>query len=133
LRLYIDHLTIKNDDFNNCLDKILYKINNEDKHCIFTGEFNIHLNNEKESASYINMLNSNHTKMCITVPTRVDGNTRSVIDHIGTNILDVDINSGAITTKISDHYPIYMFLNFKIETTDKSDINMRVYDYCKKY
>ncbi len=69
----------------------------------------------------------------ITKPTRITHNTATLIDNLYINLQDNHIHSGIITTKLSDHLPIFAFygksLKYKPEpvryqTRDLGDSNL---------
>ena len=42
----------------------------------------------------------------ITIPTRVTSNSSTLIDHIITNNIELDLNSAVIEADIADHFPV---------------------------
>ena len=46
----------------------------------------------------------------ISLPTRITDNTATLIDNIWTNNLEVKVESGLVTVRLSDHLPIFSFI-----------------------
>ena len=55
----------------------------------------------------------------ITKPTRVTEHTATLIDHIYTNSVDVEISSGILTIDISDHLPVFCVLQNNLVKEDE--------------
>ena len=95
-----------------------YNLNNA-KYCIL-GDININLLNIKNSGNiqkYANNLKSCSCKCLIDLPTRISQNSKTLIDHIYTNIADTKVESGIAVTDTSDHCGT--FANFLLKSACK--------------
>ena len=93
-------------EFNNILNKLLKKINQEQKTVFLSGDFNIdlmHYNEHKPTNEFLDSLASNSYLPYIIQPSRHTSHSRTLIDNIFSNIISKDIISGNITAAISDH------------------------------
>ena len=78
------------------------------------GDININIfsiNNAKYACDYRNMLASNGYFPLITLPTRVNDVSSTLIDHLITNDHKKSIFPGIIKTDLTDHYPIFCSIN----------------------
>jgi hypothetical protein len=79
------------------------------------GDFNVDLlRSTVIQDNFRNMFGSLDFVPLITVPTRVRGNSASLIDHIWTNQLH-DISSGVFDVNISDHFPVFIVTRMPCE------------------
>ena len=120
--------------FTETLSDILTQHNMNATETIITGDFNICLLNEHNSANtnnFINMMNGFFFRPIITRPTRFKNNTATVIDHIWVNTVQ-DISSYIFYSDITDHCPVFCRINnslrikdelVKIKFRDMSSIN----------
>ena len=68
----------------------------------------------------------NHIQPCIVEPTRIiSGNKPSIVDNIFTNIIDKQITSGNLVSKISDHLPNFVIINDLVSYSKKQKISKR--------
>jgi len=75
------------------------------------GDFNMDLlDPDGHTNELIDFMSSNGFLQLISLPTRVDGNSRTLIDHIYTNS-KISTMSCVISTNISDHCPIALTIN----------------------
>ena len=89
------------------------------------GDFNINLvstddtNSLSNSATaYIDTLSSNGYFPIISLPTRVNDHSASIIDHIVTNDHLHSVSPGIIKCDLTDHYPIFCIVtNLSIKKT----------------
>ena len=106
------------------LEKTLDLISKENKKIVMMGDFNYNLlqhETNKYVKDFVYLTNEYFLQPCITEPTRnLPGQRPSLIDNIFTNILDEEIISGNLTSKISDHMP-----NFSIFKNQHHDKNRR--------
>ena len=97
------------------------------------GDFNINVNptNSSESSNnYLNMLASNGAFLLIDKPTRMFGETRTLIDHIITNDPSNIIYPCVFLSDISDHFPVACFVaNNYSSKKGRSHINKVSYSY----
>ena len=107
-------------ELNTSLEKIE---NNNTVHLI--GDFNINLASTDDTNSlsnsaiaYIDMLLSNGYFPIISLPTRVNDRSASIIDHIVTNDHLHSISRGNIKCDLTDHYPIFCIVtNLSVKKT----------------
>jgi endonuclease/exonuclease/phosphatase family metal-dependent hydrolase len=106
----------KMETFQNAINKILEKIEKENKICYLMGDFNIDLL-KSESCEYASLFTEQFFTSSfiplITKPTRITSHTATLIDNIFTNNrnnIDESIN-GIIFSDISDHLPIAHICN----------------------
>ena len=98
----VDSLNSFGDELANKLHS--YNLNNA-KYCVLE-DININLLNIKISGNirkYANNVISCSCKCLIDLPTRISQNSKTLIDHIYTNIADTKVQSGIAVTDISDH------------------------------
>jgi exonuclease III len=107
--------------FCDSLDKLLFKIQQEQKLCLLVGDMNINLLSD-DSQIYSDCYKSYHFQNLINVPTRIANNTSTVIDHILTNFDFGFCNSGTIESDASDHLPNFAIFN-EIEHFFNKQIN----------
>jgi hypothetical protein len=99
------------DQFQNTLNTILGKIDQENKLCYLMGDFNVDLF-KSESCDYVNefleQLFTSSFLPLINKATRITSHTATLIDNIFTNNVEEVENSlnGIIFSDISDHLPI---------------------------
>ena len=59
---------------------------------------------------YLSTINDNNFFQCIEKVTRIQNHSMSLIDHILTNFVTQEVNSGVITTDISENFPAFIEL-----------------------
>ena len=87
------------------------------------GDININLlkiEKNENSRNYANSLISSSCKCLINIPTRVNINSATLLDHAYTSLLKNILLRGVLVTDISDHYPIFSLIsnagkNYKTE------------------
>ena len=87
-------------EFNNILNNLLKKINQEQKTVFLLGDFNIdlmHYNEHKPTNEFLDSLASNSYLPYIIQPSRHTSHSRTLIDNIFSNVISKDIISGNIT------------------------------------
>ena len=100
------------DQFNEAINSILTNLSGK-KICLF-GDINLDLlkiEQHKPTADYVNLLFSLGCLQLMTIPTRCIRNASTLIDHIITNDILSAYTCGALTNRISDHFPIFCILN----------------------
>ena len=120
-------------DFINEMDQIFEHLTSERKKILIMGDMNIDLLTIQPSDLYSQTLLSNGIKSMVTFPTRVTNQTETLIDHILTNMTDMNCKptGGAIINDISDHYSTFaVFPNQEKMSNHKS--NIRILSF-KKY
>ena len=79
------------------------------------GDFNINVSKQvrgsKDMQEFTNLFSSNTFPPLIDKPTRITGQSASLIDNIYTNCSLADCDSGILYTDFSDHFPIFCFIN----------------------
>ena len=73
-------------------------------------------------SQYLSTINDNNFFQCIEKVTRIRNQYMSLIDHILTNSVTKEINSGVIITDFSDHFPVFIELP-SIHTKCKTKAN----------
>ena len=83
------------------------------KQVFILGDFNIDLlnyNSHTPTTNYVNFFFSKQFLPYIIHPSRVSGNSASLIDNIFANISDNESISGNIMTQITDHFPQFLIV-----------------------
>ena len=104
------------EQFLETMNSILCKISAAGKKVYIFGDFNIDLlkiESHKHTAEYVNSLFSQGCLQLMTIPTRCIHNSSTLIDHIITNVNSPYYTCGALTSRVSDHFPIFCFLDSK--------------------
>ena len=99
-------------EFNNILNNLLKKIDQEQKTVFLLGDFNIdlmHYNEHKPPTNeFLDSLASNSYLPYIIQPSRHTSHYKTFIDNIFRNVISKDIISGNVTATISDHLPQFL-------------------------
>ena len=100
-------------EFNKELETLLDKIKKETTKIIITGDFNINLLNtnvHKPTTEFLDTWIAKGYLPQLTQPTRITGNTATLIDNIFTKSINncLITRKGIITNDISDHYPAFI-------------------------
>ena len=80
--------------------------------------------NVNSANEYVNMLASNGYFPLITLPTRVTAVSSSIIDHIITNDHKNIIFPGIIKSDLTDHYPIFCFIDDVVTCSNKTNLKI---------
>ena len=107
------------------LDKCLHTLTGEGKQIYLMGDLNIDL--LSHSSDHDTLLYTTHSNCCyphINKPTRIDGQSSTLIDNIFSNIFDKDITSGLIFSDISDHLPIFTICKNDISIEKSAKLTM---------
>ncbi len=99
--------------FTRACNDILKLVNNENKKCYIMGDFNINLlkrDTENSVQLFLDMLNTYSFYPLIDKPTRITGESATLIDTIFTNDFSSH-RAGILITDISDHLPIFMAID----------------------
>ena len=86
------------------------------------GDVNINLLNPEASPQineYTNFLWSAGAKTIITKPTRIGDSSATLLDHIYTNDLRHEVETGVLVFDISDHLPIYALCRRKMTRVEQ--------------
>jgi len=124
------NLTIseQNEVFLDNLNNILEYTTNQSADVVIAGDFNIDVLKYSVcnlATTYIDTLFSNGYLQLFTKPTRVSGNHASCIDHFISNINLPVYDTCAVLSKMSDHFPIFLFLNKSKNSPPSSNILKR--------
>ena len=108
------HPSMNPDIFNKeYLSPLLDKLDNDNKNKYIAGDFNLDLlktGNHTPTYDFLEMLMTKLMLPSITIPTRINPVTNSLIDNILTNDINPDMKSGNLTIGISDHLPSFMIV-----------------------
>ena len=124
-----DNLEIFN-SFLDYMESTLLKLSYENKEIYICGDFNTDLLKIDKSIIYnrfYDLMSSYGIFPMILLPTRVTEDTATIVDNIFTNNVKNKIQSGVITTDLSDHYS--QFISLKNHKIDYKSINMYARDY----
>ena len=88
-------------------------------HNIILGDLNINIKNHvcSNSKTYKNLLLSLGLRNVINIPTRVSSSTETMLDHCLTNLPINNVVSGVLKDNLSDHFPIFAFVNLNTRIT----------------
>ena len=97
--------------FNDSSEKLLNVIQKEKKYAYIMGDFNVNTINEftgttPQCQQFTNIFLAHYYRKLIQLPTRVSGNSSSILDHIYTNH-PLHEENGVSMTDITDHYSIF--------------------------
>lgn len=99
------------------------------KRVIITGDLNINLlkaSAHEPSGNFFNCMMANRYIPLINKPTRVTSETSTLIDNFFVNFYSNKLNTAILQYPISDHYPILLSLDLKIDKiTFSNPINVR--------
>ena len=118
--------------FTQKLNDILNHIKSEKKQVYLMGDFNINIlesSSHVPTAEFIETIYSHSFFPLITKPTRLQGNSATLIDNILCNdITNTDMVNGILYTDISDHFPVFCIDSKKERTcTDNPLTQTRIY------
>ena len=71
---------------------------------------NLHYDEPDPTIDFIHNLFSNNFLPCINHPTRISEHSSTIIDNIFINLINENVISGNILTRISDHLPQFLIL-----------------------
>jgi hypothetical protein len=117
--------------FNDILLNIFEMIHFENNQVYIMGDININLLNSEShlpTSEFIDMLFSRSLFPLITKPTRIQGQSATLIDNIFCNILDArSRKNGILITEISDHFPVFTVSNTVLPEKIAPQTRYRVY------
>lgn len=120
--------------FNDGMNTVLSKVNQEDKICYILGDFNINILKSEihcPTNEFLNMLQANYFFPAIDKPTRITRQSATLIDNILFNTLDYETMSGLLFTDITDHLPVFLFAKLN-NKEKKSPVETQYYrNFCK--
>ena len=123
------------DTYNNFLDYIestLNIINNENKEIYLCGDFNsdiLKIDTQNNYKRFYVLLSSFGILPFILLPTRIAGNSATIVDNIFTNNINNTIISGNVVTDFSDHF--LQFISVHRLKFDFKSISIYKRDYSK--
>ena len=100
--------------FNEELLKLMDELSNLKKPVYIAGDMNLDVlkfMKHKITDDYINNAFASGFIQLITKPTRCQNNSATLLDHILTNELKNQYTCGVLINDISDHFPVFHFLN----------------------
>ena len=96
------------------LQSLLENLSKENKkNILIAGDFNMNLLNadsDNDVYEYLETMTSNFLLPSISLPTRIQGNSETLIDNIFSNSINPDIISGNLNIGISDHLPSFIMV-----------------------
>ena len=101
------------DQFSESLMNVMNIINNEHKQLMLMGDLNIDLlkfETHAKTSNFIDDMFSYGLKPLITRPTRLTTHSATLIDHMFSNMIELNSKSGIIISDISDHFGIFSIL-----------------------
>ena len=118
-------------DFNRIFFELIDVNEITDSFSIFLGDFNINLlpsNLPDATETYVSEFRSLHFLPYISLPTHVNDNSLSLIDHIWINSL-TPCKSGVFPIQISDHFPIFISVpNIFLKKSETRRCEFRCHD-----
>ena len=97
--------------FSKNLEELMIKVHNENKYVYMMGDYNINLlnvDNHLPTSEFLDTLFSYSFYPLINKPTRVKGDSATLIDNIFSNNMDINnLSNGIFYVDISDHFPIF--------------------------
>ncbi len=118
------------DKFTESIGLINDIISQENKMAIVMGDFNIDLlkyDSHQKTRLFVDNMYSQGFMPLINRPTRVTPTTATIIDHIYTNKLDLNIQSGIIINDVADHYATFYIQHKKLKSIPPKSIQIRKY------
>ena len=108
-------------EFNKEIANILNKTKNDS--CYIMGDFNVdllRLNKHAPTTEFMSEFTTVGFFPLISLPTRITDTTATLIDNIWTNNVDTQTKTGLVTVRISDHLPVFSFIE-RSRDLDKRD------------
>ena len=109
------------------LKDLLENLSHENKTIVIMGDFNIDLlkyDTEKDSADFLDSMYASFLLPFISTPSRVTPRSKTLIDNIFSNNIEVGSISGNIVTTTSDHYAQVLLLQ---NLTNKNPTRSEIY------
>jgi len=120
--------------FNEKISEILHTVKSENKYIYLMGDFNIDLiqtDTHLPTSDFLEIMYSFGLFSLISKPTRVKGESATLIDNIFTNnILNCETINGIFFVEISDHFPVFS-LNLTTQVKERSGPDFQIRDYSK--
>ena len=121
----------KVENFMVLLDILLEKLSNRDEYIFIVGDFNIDMANygsDIHSTRFINSCSSCNLRPTISIPTRINKQSHTLLDNIFTNFMGKN-QAGVIQNDITDHFSVFMSL--KPNTVPNNEESMNIWNYNK--
>ena len=114
-------------EFNdNFLENLFHNLSKENKKNIYLiGDFNIDLNTQKQTGSFLDIVESNEFMPQILLPTRLTCRSKTLIDNIFVNHFNETTTSGNLTCTVSDHLPQFLVSHYE-KSNIKQSHNIKV-------
>ena len=116
-----DNYNIENiNAFTTDIENVIHDLNRKNSEILIAGDYNINLLNldmRQAFSDFFDSMLSNSFFPRITLPTRLDKNSCTLIDNINFKLspLFPDATSGIICSRMSDHFPY--FISLKLQGT----------------
>nr|CAI5834463.1 unnamed protein product [Callosobruchus analis] len=112
--------------FFNKLTDILHFLYNRYKYIIIVGDINLDPDKAQENLpDMTNLLTSFGLQYYINEPTRITNRSSSCLDNIITNISSTLVSAGVIKSDMSDHYPVFVTLDYYL-TKPGNDADVQI-------
>ena len=102
------------------LDSLLSNLSSNNLTSFICLDSNINILNTPCNIQYLSTINDNNFIQCIEKATRIHNHSFSLIDHILTNSISLEYNSGVLVSDISDHFPVFV----ELPSTCSDDVNI---------
>lgn len=100
--------------FTDLFADLMAELSSTNKDSFIMGDLNIDIlkvKTHEKTSNFIENCLANGFLQIITKPTRVSNGSATLIDHLYTNCIRNRFHSGIITSRVSDHFPIFHFIN----------------------
>ena len=115
------------------MKKLLHKISLENKRSLIVGDFNLNLIKYRQITGvnqFLEFMLTNNFTPQITIPTRINKKSATLIDNIFLSYHEHQCISGNLTTYISDHLPPFIIVENLLENIiDRNDYQIEHRDY----
>ena len=120
-----DNYDIENiNTFTTEIENAIHELDRRNSEILIAGDYNINLLNldvRQAFSDFFDSMLANSLFPRITLPTRLDKNSCTLIDNIYFKLspLFADATSGIIFSRISDHFPYFVGLKLQVSSNDK--------------
>ena len=113
------------------IENVIQELNRKNSEILIAGDYNINLLNldmRQAFSDFFDSMLSNSLFPRITLPTRLDKNSCTLIDNIYFKLspLFPDATSGIICSRMSDHFPYFIGLKLQGTSKDKKSRSVKV-------
>ena len=101
------------DIFMHTMNELQQLLGNEHKDIYIIGDMNIDLlkfSDHVKTGEYLDNIFSQGFLPLIVKPTRLTSHSATLIDHIYTNKLEINVTSGIVVTDVSDHFGVFSII-----------------------